>query len=164
MLCPEEPKLRSLPVKCKFPLAPIQSTFVVRPWSLYTSKRSAVGLATLGARLSGTASWPLAGCAVTALVVPFTVQLEGRPLPPPPPAGVTGAQALPFHVSTWLAVGAVEATGRPCRPSTTGEDAVPVMSLPSWMAPMAVEVAAGRSAETRLRKVGAAAEPLEGPA
>src|SRR5215469_3393820 len=140
MVWPEVPKLRSLPVKCKFPLAAIQSTFVVRPWSLYTSKRSAVGLATLGARLSGTASWPLVGWAVTALVVPFTVQLEGRPTPP---LGVAGVQAVPFQVRTWLAVGAVEATGRPWRPSTTGDAAGPVMSLPSWMAPMAVEVAAG---------------------
>jgi hypothetical protein len=47
-------------------------------------------------------------------------------------ASAAGAQAVPFHFNTWLAVGAVAATGRPCKPTTVS--AVAPVASPVWVA------------------------------
>ena len=67
-----------MPPKVTKPLELIEKTFVVSPESLKTSKRSAVGLATLGARVRVTAFWFARGWAMTAFVVVFVTQLEGH--------------------------------------------------------------------------------------
>src|SRR5487761_168426 len=78
-----------------FPLGVTQKAFAVLPGSSYISNKSAVGAVTFGAMVSGTASWPEIGCAVTALVAVFSAQLDGNP--PLPPEQANHAKAAPLY-------------------------------------------------------------------